>query len=61
MIEKHYTFFRFCTILLYREGALAQLGARIAGSDEVTGSNPVRSTNRLKQDGTVLFLYHENR
>ena len=56
MIEKHYTFFRFCTILLYREGALAQLGARIAGSDEVTGSNPVRSTNDLKQDGNVLFL-----
>ena len=25
-------------------GALAQLGARIAGSDEVTGSSPVCST-----------------
>ena len=29
-------------------GVLAQLEARIAGSDEVTGSNPVSSTNRPK-------------
>ena len=27
-----------------KRGALAQLGARIAGSDEVTGSSPVCST-----------------
>ena len=34
-------------MLLYRDGALAQLGARIAGSDEVTGSSPVHSTIQI--------------
>ena len=47
-------------MLLYRDGALAQLGARIAGSDEVTGSSPVRSTIRIgKPLGAFSFMVYK--
>ena len=46
-------------------GVLAQLGARIAGSDEVTGSNPVSSTIRKEMAvirmNTAFFIIADHR
>jgi hypothetical protein len=33
------------SVRLHEDGPVAQLGARLDGIQEVTGSNPVRSTN----------------
>ncbi len=46
----------------YFNGAVAQLGARLTGSQKVTGSNPVSSiiiiTMQLLANATKPFLYH---
>ena len=37
-------------------GALAQLGARLTGSQEVTGSSPVCSTIRRDEKSSLFFF-----
>ncbi len=44
---------RFC-LSANRRGAVAQLGARVTGSHEATGSNPVSST--IKFNGFSSFV-----
>ena len=43
--------------LIPKGGPVAQLGARLTGSQEVRGSNPLRSTNPLKTSSRGQLLY----
>jgi hypothetical protein len=36
-------------------GAVAQLGARLDGIEEVVGSNPIGSTNFIVRSGEILY------
>jgi hypothetical protein len=40
-------------------GAVAQLGARLDGIEEVVGSNPIGSTNLLKESGSGTGAIHK--
>ena len=48
-----------CPCAMKREcGPLAQLGERLHGMEEVVGSIPIRSTNRILSQAKLLGFFH---